>query len=482
MRKGRVCLILVMSFLLGIAWKSFWNFPSSMQLILILFAICMLIIFYRNYKAALAAFILILFVLGIYRTGVVLKKLDNLNMLGKNLETEVLVLKSSENVYGQNVILKVSDMESLILIQAPKYPEYKYGDKLRINCQLSAVENKGTEFDYKMFLAKDGVFYDCEKEKLELVSKGGGNFIYRNILKVRDFFQEKIQKLLPQPEASLASGLLFGGSEGLSQKVKDDFSKTGMTHIVAVSGYNVTIIAQYLIMFAVAIGLWRKQATLFAMVGIALFVLMVGLPASAVRAGVMGSVILWAMRNGRLSQSFNAIVFAAAIMLFLNPLLLRYDIGFQLSFLATIGIISFSPLWKNILKDHDPLGLLEIILMSLSAQLFVLPIIAYNFKQISVVSLLANLLVLPVIPLSMLLVFIVCLVIFLEPLAIFASWFAFLPLLYEIKIIEILASFRWASVEMQNVSILWIVAYYCMLIASVMYLRHKKQKNIFEDA
>jgi competence protein ComEC len=481
MGKGKTFLILVTSFLLGIFCRSFWEFSSLWQLILLLLAICLLVVFYRNRKAALAAFIFISFAFGSYRVNSVYEKINNLNNAIGDINTTGLVLKSSENIYGQDIVLRIPQMQSLILIQVPQYPEYTYGDELQISCKLAIVENKNSDFDYKMFLAKDGVFYKCEKEKVVFLTHGKGNFIYHGIFKIRDYFKERLQKLLPQPEAALADGILFGGSEGLSQKVKDDFSKTGMTHIVAVSGYNVTIIAQYLILFAITIGLWRKQATLFAIVGIAIFVLMIGLPASAVRAGVMCGVILWAMRNGRLAKSFNAIAFAAAIMLIINPLLLRYDIGFQLSFLATLGIVSFSPLWEKVLQKYKTFGFLEILLMSLSAQLFVLPIITYNFKQVSLISLLANLLVLPIIPLSMLLVFLTCIAMFFWPLATFVAWFAFLPLLYEIKIIEILASFKWASMELRNVSALSVALYYCALVSGLLYFRYKKQKNIFEN-
>ena len=126
-------------------------------------------------------------------------------------------------------------------------------------------------------------------------------------------------RLIPAPQSGLLIGLLLGGDGQLPKTVQDNFSKTGMTHIVAVSGYNVTIIAEYLMLFFLFLGLWRRQAFWVSILGIFLFVLMVGFPSSAVRAGVMGMLLLWAMKNGRLANSQNAIVFSAAVMLLINP-------------------------------------------------------------------------------------------------------------------------------------------------------------------
>ena len=251
-----------------------------------------------------------------------------------------------------------------------------------------------------------------------------------------------------------------------------------MTHIVAVSGYNVTIIAEYLIFLGLWLGMWRKNAVWLAIIGIIVFVIMIGFPSSAVRAGVMGGILLWAMKNGRLANSQNAIVFAATVMLLINPLLLRWDIGFQLSFLATLGIVETSTFWeKSFIKKHKALGISEIIAMSLSAQIFVLPIIAYNFHITSLISLLANVLILPIIPLSMLLVFLasICGFIFYGVSLVFA-WLAFVPLLYEIKIVQILAGLPWASIKIEKINIWWFIIYYCSLLGGIYYLKKRTCK------
>jgi len=329
-----------------------------------------------------------------------------------------------------------------------------------------------------MYLAKDNIYYVCQNVKIEKTDKNSGYRMYVAVLSFKNKMTESIREMIPQPEGTLAAGLLFGGSGELSERVKNNFSKTGMTHIVAVSGYNVAIIAEYLILLGIFLGLWRQKAFWFAIVGIFFFVAMIGFPSSAVRAGVKGSLLLWAMKNGRLANAWNAILFAGAIMLLINPLLLVWDIGFQLSFLATIGIVALSPFWERyFMRKYQFMGLMEIMLLSLSAQIFVLPIIAYNFHTFSVISLVANILILPIIPLTMLLVFSVSVFgLFLKPLALVFAWLAFLPLKYEVLVINFLGELSWSSRVVEKVGWQFFMLWYGVL-ALVSYWVNKKIKN-----
>lgn len=445
---------------------------------------------------------LLFFCAGIFRTENFLQKVEQADLAGKNINGNAVVTKISQSTFGQNLIIefeknpKINSGENVsLLLQVAQYPEYKYGDLLNVSCTAKIIENLPTgqagkegEFDYRMYMAKEGILYFCDNKQFSKVGENKGNIFLTAIFKIKNLLEEKIEKVIPQPEGSLASGILFGGSNGLSKEIQNDFSRTGMTHIVAVSGYNVTIISEYLIFVGIFLGLWRKQAIWFALFGIALFVIMIGLPASALRAGVMSSVLLWAMKNGRLASSENAIIFAAAIMLQINPLLLRWDVGFQLSFLATLGIVASSPFWeKSFIKKHKAFGISEMIALSLSAQIFVLPIIAYNFHMTSLISLLANVLILPIVPLSMLLVFLTALFGFVfTPLSIVFAWLSYVTLHYEMVIIQMLSKFPWASVEMENISVWFVVTYYIILILIIYLFRNefsitKKQETIIKQ-
>ncbi len=479
MNKSRIFFVVLLAFIGGVFVRSFFEVNQSYFFLLTLFSLIALFVFYGNKFVTLVTSFMLVLVFGGWLADREIEKTKNLIYVGQIFNGNVVVEKVTPSAFGQNIIAKLSREKISVLLQANQYPEYKYGDLLKVFCSVKAIENLDANFDYRMYMAKEGVLYQCRGE-IQKIAENKGNWIYAKIISARTVFEDKIIKIIPMPYGALASGLLFGGSSGLSKEIQNDFSKTGMTHIVAVSGYNVTIIAEYLIMLGIFLGLWRKQAIWFAVAGIVLFVIMIGLPASALRAGVMSGILLWAMKNGRLANSENAIVFAGAVMLLLNPLLLRWDVGFQLSFLATLGIVLSSPIWeKSFIKKHKALGISEIIALSLSAQIFVLPIITYNFQIVSLISLLANVFILPIIPLSMLLVFLVTVSSFIYgPLALVFAWLAFVLLFYEIKLIHLLAGFPWASIQLEKFSEWWVVGYYCMLMLGVYFLKKRECKII----
>ncbi|MFZ5982600.1 MAG: ComEC/Rec2 family competence protein [Patescibacteria group bacterium] len=482
MTKSKIFLFLVSSFLLGIFGASVYyprEFSSSGVLTLSVFSLIIVLVFWKNRPAKVVGFCLLFFALGIWRFNSEIRNLGQYGEAGR-FEGEVLISKEPENKNGRKQIVAEVSKDYKVLIFAGAYDDYHYGDRLNLSCDLEILENKeGSRFDYRMYLAKDKVYHICRKPKIEILGGGGGKFFYSWMLKIKNGLSLKIGEKIPFPESGLLEGLLLGGDAGLSDKIKEDFSRTGMSHITAVSGYNVTIIAEYLMLLGILLGLWRRQAFWLAVLGIFLFIFLIGFPPSAVRAGIMGGLILLAMKKGRLADSENAILFSAALMLLWNPLLLRYDIGFQLSFLATLGIIQLYPIMNDYLirkqKHLGPIG--EILGLTLAAQIFVLPIILFNFKSLSIISPLANLLVLPIIPLTMLLGFFMLVFSFIfSPLAILFSWLAFLPLRYEIAVIEFLSGFGLASVSWKFPSF-GVVIWYLALGTLFFIMKRKRSKN-----
>ncbi len=457
----------------------------SVMLLFLILALIIIFLFYKN-KFSVIGFAMTFFILGIFLVSGKLEKNKDLNQDGNNFSGVVMIAKEPEiKEKMQKIILApLENGKEKILLNTNIYEKYEYGENLKVNCQLEIPKNFDEKFDYRMYLAKDGIFYECKSPKIEKLNKNSGNEIYAILLKIKNKFNENINQLIPAPESGLLSGLLLGGSDQLSKSVKDNFSRTGMTHIVAVSGYNVTIIAEYLMLVGIFLGLWRRQAFYFAVTGIIIFVILTGLSSSAVRAGIMGVLLIWAMKNGRLANSQNAILFSACVMLLINPLLLRFDIGFQLSFLATIGIIYLYPIFENYFlhlvetQQCCVSTIIEILFLSLSAQIFVLPIIMFNFETLSLISLLANVLILPIIPFTMLFGFIAGASGFIfQPIALIFSWLAFLPLKYETLVINYLASLKYASVEMK---IAWwgVVIWYIILVGIIYFIKKKVKKEI----
>lgn len=422
----------------------------------------------------MAGLAILFMALGIWLTDKKLAAAKNSDLDGKNISEIAIVAKEPEEKDNYKNIAAKTGEGLKVLLRTNINADISYGDELKIECALKIPENK-EDFDYRMYLAKDKIFYLCQNAKFEKTGNNFGNKFYGAILNLKNKMADNINRVIPYPESALGNGLIFGGSGDLPKDLKNNFSRTGMTHIVAVSGYNVTIIAEYLILFGIFIGLWRKQAFWFAIFGIFLFILMCGFPSSAVRAGVMGSLLLWAMKNGRLANSWNAIIFAGAAMLLINPLVLRWDIGFQLSFLAAIGIIALAPFWENIfVKNHKAFGFSEIFLLTFSAQIFVLPVILYNFHTLSLISLAANLLILLIIPISMLLVFLTAAAGLISGLpSLPFAWLAYLPLKYEVWIIETLGGLSWASKTVENFRWQWFFLWYLALGLAIYLLKKK---------
>lgn len=482
--KSKIFFILCLSFLGGAFWASFFDVG---KVLIYSLAIIALMVFSLNYKSRIGLtiiFAVLFLILGIFKTNESLGILKELKLNGKEISTKVIITKEPETKekYQKVIVRFASDKKEKlgkILLRADLFDELEYGDELDLKCNLEVPKNFSPNFDYQMYLFKDRIYYICQNANYEKTTRNFGNVFYRWVLAFREKSEEKISTTIPEPGAALANGLLFGGDDRLSKDMQEKFSKTGMTHIVAVSGFNVTIIAEYLIFLGIFLGLWRKQAFYFAVFGIILFVVMIGLPSSAIRAGIMGTLLLWAMKNGRIANSENAIVFAASIMLFLNPLLLRWDIGFQLSFLAALGIIFLGSFWEEVfVRKFRAFGLTEIMLLTVSAQIFVLPIILFNFKIFSAVSLLANMLVLPIIPITMLLVFLTVVFGFIfEPLSIVFAWISHIPLKYEVWVIEWLSGFSWASTEVENFSWQWVLAWYALLSIAVFFVKRYQRKN-----
>ena len=480
MHKSEIFFIWLLGFLGGVFYQSFWSLDLFLFWLILALSLGLFLTGYKDRNILAWSLLGVFFLLGVGRVELELQKIKQIKNPEKEIYEIVKIIKEPEKKeFYQNLIV-ITGAEKKVLVRADLFRQFSYGDKIELRCQPELVENSSDGFDYKMYLGKDEIYYLCKKAQIGVVLGNEGGF-YGFILRNRIKLEDKINQIIPEPEASLANGLIFGGNR-LSKEKQEVFSKTGMTHIVAVSGYNVTIIAQYLMLGGIFLGLWRRQAFYLAFGGIVLFVAMIGFPSSAVRAGVMGLLILWAIKNGRLANADNAVLLAGSAMLLINPLLLRWDIGFQLSFLATIGLIKLAPFWESYLVGkYKLLGLSEIVLMTISAQIFVLPIIIYNFHALSLISILANVLVLPIVPLTMLLVLLTMFFGFIfYPLGLLFGWMGYFLLKYEISIIGYLASFKWATVEVGGFSQAEVTIWYLILIGGVYLLNNKnrwKRKN-----
>jgi competence protein ComEC len=485
--KSQIFFFLALAFLTGIFLTSFFKIEKFLILLILAAGVGVFLAGYPGKKGALALVFALFLALGASRTNFSLEAIKNNseNMKLGPVDFVGTIVKEPEMGDGYQKIVaspekeKKASLGEKILISADAFPGFEYGDKIKVNCVLQDPKNKeDSKFDYRMYLAKDGIYRICNKPQIALVAKNKGNKAYAAILAAKNAFEEKLSAVFPDPEGAYLKGLLLGGNKRMTENLTEAFSKTGTSHTVAVSGYNVTIVAAFLMWLGIFFGLWRQQVFSFALVGIVLFVLATGAPSSAVRAGIMGSLVIWAMKEGRLANSQNAILCAGALMLAVNPLLLRYDAGFQLSFLATLGIVWLYPLFEKIFFEGKQNILKETILMTLAAQFFVLPVILGNFENLSIISPLANLLILPAIPYIMLGGFVAGVAGFLFiPLGKIIGFAPYILLRSELFAVERMAALPWASIEIKNFGWQYVLAYYILLAGLLFFLKKKSRSQ-----
>lgn len=230
--------------------------------------------------------------------------------------------------------------------------------------------------------------------------------MYSKIYVVRDWFLHGLKAVIPQPQAAFVAGILIGARSELPKSIVKEFQQTGTSHIIAVSGYNITIVAKWLLALLLTV-LSRRQAFWATVAGLLIFMILTGAQASVVRATIMGISVLLANQVGRLPTPMHTLLIACGIMVALDPSILRYDIGFQLSFLATIGILKVAPLLENIMpwtRRFKVWG--EVFVLTIAANVCVLPLLLYYFGTLSFATLPVNMIILPLIPATMLMGFI----------------------------------------------------------------------------
>ena len=295
-----------------------------------------------------------------------------------------------------------------LLLFADPYPRFSYGDKILLRGRAEAPHafesGSGRTFPYPQWLKKEGVVRVMYRPAMEKVGEGEGSALVGMLFSLKRTLLSSLARLLPDPALGLAAGLLFGEKRALGDTWIEALRATGVVHIVVLSGYNITLVGEALRgalrFLPPALQWWGGGAAMVA------FAAMVGGGATVVRATLMGLVALAARATGNLYEITHALLLAALAMLAFNPLLLVFDPSFQLSFLATVGLIHGAPLAERLFSFIPAtLGLRGFAAATLATQVAVLPLLLYQTGLLSLVALPANLLVLAATPAAMLLSF-----------------------------------------------------------------------------
>ncbi|MFA6604313.1 MAG: ComEC/Rec2 family competence protein [Patescibacteria group bacterium] len=290
-------------------------------------------------------------------------------------------------------------LAGVLRLRARAWPIFAYGEVLRWRCLPVRVGlNSGDPFDAQAWL--DGVRWRCStREPLAAIAASERSLPRQLLYGLRSRIRLSVGRLLPEPEASFLLGLLIGDRDGLPPDLVAAFRSTGTSHILAVSGYNVARVAEIFLLLFAAATVRRRRAACFSLAGVLIFAVVAGAEASVIRAAAMGCTALVATVVGRRYSATAALSLAASAMLAFDPLLLRHDVGFQLSFAAVLGLHGLGePLAKRLTFLPEFLGIRRSAGETLGATLATLPIIILAFGRVPLLGPVANLLILPLIP------------------------------------------------------------------------------------
>lgn len=333
-------------------------------------------------------------------------------------------------------------VSGLLLVRVPANETYVYGERIRVRGELKTPpENE--EFSYRDYLARQGIHAYMTKSEVTRLPGNDGGAIRKLVYALKTDLLANTYRLFQDPEASLFAGILFGVDTGLPKKLQDAFKNTGTAHIIAISGFNIAIISGFFFKAFKFFLRRERPAAGLAIAFVFLYAFLVGLDAAVLRAAIMGSIAMFAALIGRKQWTLGTLGFVALIMALINPLTL-WDIGFQLSFFATLGLILYADPFANftarIFRISDE-GILRFIsdnvLLTLAAQVLTIPLMLYYFHRISLIAFVVNPFILLVQPAVMILggiaVFI-SLVAF--PIGQLLAWVAWPFAGYTIRVVE----------------------------------------------
>ena len=381
-------------------------------------------------------------------------------------------------------LLYIRHEEEIILVTTDRTTVVSYHDVVQISGTLERPENFTTDlgrtFNYQGYLEAKGVEYRISFADVTVVEERNGGIIGW-LLSLKQSFMQQLDSVLIEPEGSLADGLLLGLNQGLGDQLEEDFRRSGIIHIVVLSGYNIMLVVAF-VMYILSFFLRERLRLMFGLLAIVSFALIVGLSATVVRASIMAALLLVAQTFRRSYDVLRALLLAGLAMLVINPYLLIYDIGFQLSFMATLGLIAALPFFSANDQPEVLTSIKGYLVATIATQIAVLPLLIYHIGEVSIVSVIVNVLVLPMVPLAMFTSFVSALLAYVAlPIGLLFGFISSLTLSYIIYVAQLFASLPFATITLPVVSPWLIPGMYGVLVYTYWYVFVRtKHKDILK--
>ena len=470
-------------FLVGVLMRSLVPISSSFGLFVLVLAIAWSVaLLGRRDASRLRIFVpvwLVACVLGAVRMDTsILRGAPGLDKnIGSVIEFDGVVFDepdardTSVRVPVRSVATSSESQTAVVLVILPARTDIFYGEKVKVRGTLvlprSFDDGAGRQFNYPGYLVAQGIGYELDRAELIQPGEFAGNPIVAGAYLIKEAIISGLERALPEPHAGLAGGITVGEKRALGKDVTQEFRTVSLVHIIVLSGYNISVVITYL--FAL---LSRLRAPRYLRFGsgavVALFfAVMTGFAPASLRAALMALIAISGQMSNRIYRPERALALVALCMVAWNPYVLVFDPGFQLSFLATLGLMLFSPLFEHVYNRAPRSFLLrETLVATSSAQLSVLPLLLYESGNLSLVGIFANIVVLPVIPLAMACSAIAAIFGVITPvIAPILGLPAQLLLAYVLAVVHIFSQVPFASVTVPAFSAWWLLPIYAILFA-----------------
>ncbi len=368
------------------------------------------------------------------------------------------------------VVVQPKGLHEKILVRLPEGSEISYGDEITFSATLEQPESFLTDtdrtFDYPAYLAVQGIYATTTTYSFEVIRHHQGNRMLEKLFAIKRNIVHAITNILPLPESGLFAGILIGEKSLLPKDVLSDFQIAGLTHMIVLSGYNITIVAVFVMSLFAWMGMEYRARRIGAIATIPLFIVMTGTGASSVRAGIMSVMVFVLQMTTRPQHAFRIILFALTAMVIANPPSLLHDPSLHLSFLAFIGLLYVAPITQKIFsRCSEWYGLRDLISETLAVQLFVLPYIIYMSGRVSALTLFSNIVTVPIVPLIMGAGFAITMMgMIWYPLGFLLSPPITLALSYIIWVAHLVASVSFTTFTIPPIGAGWLVGTYGILV------------------
>lgn len=307
---------------------------------------------------------------------------------------------------NQRVEIRIESggVATTMLAIAPRHPSVSVGDHIYVSGTLAVpkpfADDNGRIFRYDKYLQRDGVRFLLNFAYLRITEEAPWYSLPALLARIKHAFLDGLTATLPEPYTSLAGGIVIGGKSGLGKELQNDFIRSGLVQIIVLSGYNVMIVAEWVMSALALTKLSRRWRAAAGACAILIFVGIAGASATALRAALMAIIALYARASARTYTAGRALFLVVLLMLLWNPLYLVFDPGFGLSVAATAGLIWLTPVIEPFLRIKNAFWK-SALATTLAAQVAVLPLLLYDTGNLSLVALPANLLTISLVPLAM---------------------------------------------------------------------------------